>query len=104
MIFQANGKTGPKPYRPASHSAIRPPATTRSSAEMIKTDKTIVNPMAVSLVFHHGRVSFRSYAVLSEVVIALSPFDAAHNAARMPNDNFPPPLAAETSNIVESIS
>src|SRR5215212_3585822 len=104
MIFQTRGNTGPKPYMVANHSAIRPPATTSRSAEIIRTERTIVNPMAVNRCFHQGRVSFKSYAVLSDVVIALSPFDAAHNAASIPNDSFPPLLAEETSPMVESIS
>ena len=57
----------------------------------------IVNiPPLIEARLGHGEVS--------EDVIALSPLDAAHNAARMPNDNFPPPLDEESSHIVESIN
>jgi hypothetical protein len=71
---------------------------------MIKTDNATVKPIAVRRCFHQGRLSFKSYAVLSDSVIAPSPFDAAHNAARIPNDSFPPPLDFDTSNIVLSIN
>src|SRR5215510_11100670 len=104
MIFHASGNASPKPYAVASPSEIRPPATTNTSARMIRTDKPMVKLIAVRRCFHQGRLSVRSYAVLSDSVIAPSPFDAAHNAPRIPNHSFPPVLDAETSHIVLSIN
>src|ERR1041385_1180449 len=104
MIFHASGNASPKPYVLPRLSAICPPAITNTNATMMKTDNAIVKEIAVRRCFHQGRVSVRSYAVLSESVIALRPFDAAHKAARIPNDSFPPVLDFDTSHIVLSIN
>src|ERR1051325_489297 len=104
IIFHASGNVSPNPYAEASPSAMCPPATTNPSARMIKTDKAMVKPIATSRCFHHGRLSVRSYAVLSDSVIALSPLDAAQSAASIPNDSLLPVLDFETSHIVLSIN
>src|SRR5699024_7751114 len=90
------------PIKLNTYSPITLPNTEITNANAITTTIISISPRDINLFTSNDRSSSTSYAMLSDFVIALTPFDADQNVPRIPADQRPPRLLPSMSDKVDS--